>query len=81
MLLTARSLFHKMDELSVVAKLRNPEVICIMETWLNDTVDSSLMFLESYIMHRTDRCYRRGGGVATYISRELYVEHITSQFK
>ncbi len=81
MLLNARSLFHKMDELSVVVQLRNPEVVCITETWLNETVDSSLMFLESYTLHRTDRCYRRGGGVAVYIRRELDVEDITSQFE
>ena len=81
MLLNSRSLFHKMDELSVVAKLRNPEVICFTETCLNETVDSSLMLLESYMMHRTDRCHRRGGGVATYIRRDLDIEDITSQFE
>lgn len=42
-----------------------PNVICIQETWLNE---SRTFSIEGYTAHRMDRKNRRGGGVAIFVA-------------
>ena len=81
MVLNARSLLPKIDEMKVVTQIRSPSIIFISETWLNETVPTSMVSLANYVMTRADRCYRRGGGVAVYIRAELLFTDITPQFR
>lgn len=80
MLLNARSLLPKVDELRLVTNIRRPTIICITETWLNDTVDSCNVGIDGYELCRMDRCYRRGGGAAVYICRGVHFEDISQLY-
>ena len=79
-LLNARSLLPKIDELKLIAELRSPSIICITETWLNDTVESSTIALSNYNICRSDRSLRRGGGIAVYTRLDLVFVDITSSY-
>ena len=66
----ARSLLSKIDELRLVYEAMKPDVICVVETWLdNDIVDNELI-LPNCQLFRKDR-NRQGGGVAIYVSDAL----------
>jgi len=62
----ARSLLPKVDELAATAKVLQPTIICVVETWLSDQVTDPEISIEGYITHRLDR-NRHGGGVIVYI--------------
>lgn len=78
--MNARSLLPKIDELRLIADIKQPSVICITETWLNHTVESSLLHIPKYQLYRTDRSFRRGGGVAIYALDNLYVTNLTDVY-
>jgi len=46
-------------------------IITISETWLNTTVTSAEVQIESYKLHRLDRLHKRGGGVCAYVRKDL----------
>lgn len=71
MLLNAQSLLPKIDELRVITHVRSPSLICATETWLNDSVDSNFINIHNYQICRQDRSYRRGGGIAIYLSNDI----------
>ena len=54
--------------------------MCITETWLNDSVDSSLLRVSNYSVCRMDRCFRRGGGVAVYLRSNVTYTDISHKF-
>ena len=61
-----RSLLSKIDELRIVCKATKPDILCIVETWLdNNITDKELMPL-NYKLLRRDR-NRHGGDVAICI--------------
>ena len=70
----------KVDELKLIAKIRTPHIVCVTETWLNASVDSSLISISDYHVCRSDRSYRRGGGIAVYIRRDIAYFDITETF-
>ena len=80
-LLNARSLFPKIDELKVVSSLKSPDLICVTETWLNETVDSCLIDIPGFVVCRDDRSYRRGGGVAVFLRSNLCFHNITAMYE
>ena len=47
-----------------------PAVICLTETWLDNTVTSSEISIDGYSVVRKDR-NRNGGGVCTYIRSDI----------
>jgi len=61
-----RSLFPKNDELCVTMETHNPDMICIVETWLCDDILNSEIALPGYQLYRRDR-NRHGGGVLIYV--------------
>ena len=62
----ARSLIPKYDELFVTMETHNPDMICIVETWLCDDILNSEIALPGYQLYRRDR-NRHGGGVLIYV--------------
>ena len=62
----ARSLLPKLDELSAIAEVERPDVICIVESWLSAEILNCEVSIESYEILRLDR-NRHGGGLVMYI--------------
>ena len=70
MYFNARSLLSKTDELRVVCEATKPDVIGIVETWLDSSVSDNELSLPNYQLLRSYR-NRHGGGVAMYVSDSL----------
>ena len=64
----ARSLIPKSDELSLLAT--DPDIICIVETWLEENIDDKEISIPRYHSNWLDR-NRHGGGVLLYV-KNLY---------
>ena len=62
----ARSLLHKHDELCAVVEADNPDVICIVESWLSTEIHDTEIAICGYHSYRLDR-NRHGGGVIVYV--------------
>ena len=73
-----RSLLPKIEETRILCSLKKPDVVCITETWLDSSVDSSLIHISGYSLCRNDRKDRRGGGVAVYIRNEIVFDDVSS---
>ena len=69
--LNARSLKLKKDELILKAQLHKPLIIGVTETWGNEKIDDANFKLDGYVMYRSDRIGRRGGGTILYIATKL----------
>ena len=54
-----------MDELATIAEAHSPDLICIVESWLNDDIPNAEISLVGYHLCRLDR-NRHGGGVVIY---------------
>ncbi len=78
--MNARSLLPKIDELRLIAQIKLPAFICITETWLNESVEDSLIHIPKYQICRHDRCFRRGGGTAIYIQDDICFTNITDAY-
>ena len=52
----------KLDELCVLAKTINPDIICIVESWLCEEIQDSEIALHGYLIFQKDR-NRHGGSV------------------
>ena len=61
----ARSMLPKLDELRAVCKATKPDIICIVETWLDDSISDNDISLSDYQVFRRDR-NRHDGGIAVY---------------
>ena len=60
LLINARSLLPKIDELSLLLSIHPIEFIAVTETWLKDTVPEQLIYINNYNIFRNDRSYSRG---------------------
>ena len=77
MLLNARSILPKFDELYVLTSSLKPHLIAVTETWLSPDVPSSLLHLNDYIIVRSDRVRCKGGGTCIWYQREMdFREHV-----
>lgn len=65
-----RSLLPSFDEFKTILLDNDFSVCCISETWLTNTIDSSYLHIENYVLIRKDRA-GRGGGVAMYVKQNL----------
>ena len=43
-----------------------PDIVCIVESWLDDNIDDSEVCVQGYCLHRVDR-NRHGGGILIYV--------------
>ena len=66
----ARSLLPKLDELCAVVEASNPDVICIVESWLSDEILDDEIAIDNYQILRLNR-NRHGGGLVMYIHSSL----------
>ena len=69
LLINARSLLPKIDELSLLLSIHPIEFIAVTETWLNDTVPEQLIYINNYNIFRNDRSYNRGGGLCFHLDK------------
>ena len=60
----------KIDDLAAVCLTSNPDVICIVESWLCADISDNEIFLPSYYTVRLDR-NRHGGGIIMYIKDHI----------
>ena len=68
--MNARSIVNKIPELNLLVNSENPDLICISESWLDQTIDSSLLSLPGYVIFRKDR-NRHGGGTLLGVKANL----------
>ena len=61
----ARNSVPKLDELLTLVQCEHPDVICIVESWLNSDILDSEISIPGYQVFRRDR-NRHGGGVLVY---------------
>ena len=71
LLLNSRSIAGKIDELICISSEVEHQIICVTETWLDETVPNEYVSLPKYDIIRADRSGRRGGGVAIYVHETL----------
>ena len=62
----ARSIIPRLDELRLICSDTTPDIVCIVETWLRDSISDSELTINGYNLVRRDR-NRHGGGVMLYI--------------
>ena len=79
MLSNVQSLFPKLDEFHLIISSKHPDIFCITETWLNDSIDSSLIECFGYSSCRNDRQHRRGGGTAIFIRDGFGYLHLNAR--
>ena len=46
-----RSLLPKLDHLRVTCSVFSPDIVCIVESWLDDTISDNEIFVQGYIFH------------------------------
>ena len=61
-----RSLLPKIDHLRAICTLYCPDILCIVETWLDDTIVDSEIAIQGYSFCRLDRS-RHGGGILIFV--------------
>ena len=71
LLLNARSLLPKLDELRALLSVNTVDMVVVTETWFSDAFDDCSVSINGYNLFRRDRRNGRGGGVCIYISEIL----------
>lgn len=56
----------KIDDLRIICSVYLPDVICVVETWLDPNIDDSEIIIQGYCVHRVD-LNRHGGGILVFI--------------
>ena len=74
LLLNARSLPNKLDELRALTASCLPDCIAITETWLTNEISDDYLSIKNFIFFRSDRQERIGGGVCMYIHQHFRPE-------
>ena len=75
--LNAWSVVNKVNELETMIKIFSYDIIFVVETWLNSTIQNSLFSLAGYSIIRRDRPDgRRGGGILVMFKSHLPVLEI-----
>ena len=71
LLLNARSLLPKLDELRALLSVNTVDMVVVTETWFSDAFDDCSVSINGYNLLRRDRRNGRGGGVCTFVSEIL----------
>jgi len=61
---------NKFDQFQSLVYTKNFDIICVTETWLNNTVFNNEILPTSYTIYRKDRA-NRGGGVLIAINNSI----------
>ena len=80
--INARSLMPSLDDVMEAISAHHLGLLCVSETWLQETVDSRFIAVPGYLVIRQDRpvrggCRRRGGGVALLYRETLRIERLS----
>ncbi|CAB4040147.1 Hypothetical predicted protein, partial [Paramuricea clavata] len=71
--LNSRSIVNKANHLTALESVNEHDLIAIVETWLNPTInDAEILSPSDFCIHRRDRTDRRGGGVMLAVRKPLY---------
>ena len=68
--LNIRSLYNKLDEIRYIVIESDIDILCMSETWLDDSIQNSELHIPGYVIERHDR-NRTGGGVIIYIKDSI----------
>lgn len=60
-----------LTQLRDLTRKENFDILTISETWLNNSVTFTEVGIDGYNLFRLDRLNKRGGGVCTYVRKEL----------
>ena len=71
LLVNARSILNKNEELEVIISQDRPDVVLITETWLSERVPDEIVNIPKFSVVRKDRPIGRGGGVQVYIRESI----------
>ena len=71
--LNVRSLYNKYDEIMSILTQSQLGILCLNETWLDNTITNSQIHIPGYVIERRDR-NRCGGGVSMYIREDIDYE-------
>ena len=63
-------LYPKLDEIKLLLSSQNIDILCLCETFLNDSFSSSELSIENYKIFRKDRL-THGGGLIVYVNDDL----------
>lgn len=74
LLLNARSVFNKKDELAVLIDQHKSDLVMVTETWLTENVPNEAVHIPGLTIIRKDRNGGRGGGVAIYVRDHIPVK-------
>ena len=74
--LNARSIVNKKNELNIMVEDTDTHIISITESWANTYITDAELGLTGYVMFRSDRIGRRGGGVILYVKESIQVYEI-----
>ena len=83
--MNCRSINNKQEELEAIVQSLDPDVICLTETWMDDSVPSQANIPDGYSIIRKDRSdafkqkygRNKGGGVAILHKKHIKVEKKT----
>lgn len=80
--MNCQSLFPKLGELELLMHDIQPDILCLTETWLNDSIPDDLLNFQNYTIFRLDRLSAgRGGGVAIYIRNSTLSDCILKEHR
>ena len=74
MVLNARSIFNKVDELKAHIDNYKSDILFVTETWLTESIPNEAVNISGFNIIRKDRTIARGGGVAIYIKDDIPVK-------
>ena len=60
------SMYHKQIDLLNLMQERNISIMCLTETWLNDSINNKELFFEDYYFFRSDRESKLGVGMLIF---------------
>ena len=71
LLINARSLLPKIDDLTALLSANPVDLVAITESWLHKDIEDSLLHIKGFNLFRKDRTTRRGGGVCVFLRDEF----------
>lgn len=74
--INAQSLNNKIDEFRLTFENSGIDIVCVSETWLNETTPDSLIMLRDYRVYRADR-KTHAGGVAIFVKCGIKCKFLT----
>ena len=76
--LNIRSALPKMDNIKILVRQTDPDVLILGESWLKKHTNDSAISLPGYNIFRVDKAIKRGGGVVIYVKSVFSVSILDS---